>query len=260
MQNENKKFNSIEKAIQILLKFQEGRGDFGVRELSQELNFSPATVQRILQTLKSYHFVDQDDLSRQYFLGNVFYGFLQTLNDSNRVTRTARRFMEEVAEKTQETVHLNIIEGGHRVCIYTIESTRLLRAGMPLGHRSPLYAGASAKCLLAFASPAFIENYLEATDIKPFTPNTIVDKKALEQELRLIRKQKYAASMGERTPGLDSVSVPVFNHTGTILASISLAIPEIRFSQQEYLDNCIKVLVKAAEAFSEVMGYKEENR
>jgi len=253
---ENKKYNSIEKAIQILLKFKEGREDLGVRELSQDLNFSPATVQRILQTLKKYNFVNQDAKTRQYFLGNVFYGFLQTLHNSDRVTRTAKRFMEEVALKTQETVHLNIIEANHRVCIYTIESTRLLRAGMPLGHRSPLYAGASAKCLLAFSSEKFIDNYLNEVDFKPFSPVTIVDKDELKKELETIREQKYAASKGERTPGLASLSVPVFNHNGDILAGISLALPEIRFLEKEYMNQCIDALKSAAESFSEVMGYK----
>lgn len=256
MQKENTKYNSIEKAIQILLKFQEGGGIFGVRELSQELNFSPATVQRILQTLKDYNFVDQDTSSRQYFLGNVFYGFLQTLHDSNRITRTARKFMEQVAGKTEETVHLNIIDDSHRICIDTMESTRPLRAGMPLGHRSPLYAGASAKCLLAFSSPDFIANYLKKTEIIAFTSNTLVDKKKLNQTLKNIRKKKFAASMGERTPGLGSVSAPVLDSNGAILASISLAIPEIRYSQKQYLEKCVTILTTAAVSLSKTMGYK----
>lgn len=254
-QDKEKKYNSIEKAIRILLEFKEEKPDWGVRELSQELGFSPATVQRILQTLKASDFVDQDPQSRQYFLGNVFYRFIQTLNSSTRVNRVARRYMTMVATRTRETIHLNIIDDGHRICINTMESTRNLRAGMPMGHRSPLYAGASAKCLLAFSAPGFIKTYLEEISIKAITDNTISNLDALEKELKTIRKQGYAVSLGERTQGLGSISAPVLDHTGTIQASLSLAVPEIRFSDPDHQKCCIDILVEAAGSFSGALGF-----
>lgn len=254
MQQNQKKFNAIEKAIQILLQFQGDKLNWGVRELSQHLKFSPATVQRILQTLKSYHFVDQDPETRQYFLGNVFYKFLQTLHNSNRISGIARKFMKQLLTETRETVHLNIIEAGHRICIDTMESPRNLRAGMPVGHTSPLYAGASAKCLLAFSSSEFIEDYIKNNTIEPFTDTTLKSMEMLKKELEVIRKNGYAKSLGERTAGLCSISAPVHDHRGDILASLSLAIPEIRFSRKEYLNTCIQLLVNAAFSFSEAMG------
>jgi IclR family KDG regulon transcriptional repressor len=255
--NENKKnnLNSIEKAIKVLLKFQKSGATHGIRELSGELGFSPATVQRILQTLKKHDFVRQDEASRQYYIGNIFYSFIQALHRSNNLTSIARRFIDDLSIKTRETSHINIIEQGYRLCIDTIESPQTLKAGMPMGNRSPLYAGASAKCLLAFSSSDFIKEYLGTTQLKPVTDNTISDAKNLEKELEKIKSEGFAASLGERTPGLGSLSAPVFDNRGVVLASLSLAIPEIRFSQNEYLDECIKILTNVATSFSESMGY-----
>ncbi len=250
-----KPLNSIEKAIEILFKFQEDQRSRGIRELSQELGFSPATVQRILKTLKKYDFVRQNAVTRQYYIGNVFYRFIQTLHKSNDLTSIARKFMEEVASKTRETVHFNIIEADHRLCIDTIESPRSLKAGMPIGHRSPLYAGASAKCLLAFTSASFIESYLEKTQLEPITGNTIADAGMLRKELEKIQKQGYALSLGERTPGLGSVSAPVLGPDGAVQASLSLAVPEMRFSNEAYLEQCIRVLIATAASFSKTVGY-----
>ncbi len=255
--NENKKnnLNSIEKAIHVLLKFQKSGATHGIRELSSELGFSPATVQRILKTLKNHDFVRQDESTRQYYIGNIFYSFIQALQRSNNLTSIARRFIEDLAIKTRETSHINIIEEGYRLCIDTIESPQTLKAGMPMGNRSPLYAGASAKCLLAFLSPDYVKNYIETTLLKPLTDNTISDIKDLEEELNKIKTLGFAKSLGERTPGLGSLSAPVFDNTGVVVASLSLAIPEIRFSQNEYLDECINILVNVAKSFSESMGY-----
>lgn len=257
MTGKTKKLNSIEKALEILLKFQENKPSWGIRELSGELDFSPATVQRILQVLKSYAFVRQDPDTRQYYIGNIFHRFLENLNSANNLTRVGRKFMEEVAAATRETVHLNIIQGSLRVCIDTIESPNVLKAGMPIGNQSPLYAGASAKCLLAFSTDNFQDNYFKTTAISALTENTIVQAERLFEELYRIKKKGYAISLGERTPGLGSLSTPVFNFKGEILASLSLAIPEIRLRDKEHLDFCINRLTSAAKAFSEAMGLEE---
>lgn len=254
MPKDIKKANAIEKALEIMLKFQDIKPSWGIRELSTSLGFSPATVQRILQVLKSYEFVRQDPLTRQYFVGNVFYRFLENLNSTNNLSRIGRRFMEEMASTTLETVHLNIIEGNMRICIDSIESRNVLKAGMPIGNQSPLYAGASAKCLLAFSEEEFRTGYLKTTKLEPVTDNTIIEQDKLIKELKKIKKQGYALSLGERTPGLGSLSAPVFNYKGQILASLSLAIPEIRFKQEDHLSNCINVLTDAAKSFSKAMG------
>jgi DNA-binding IclR family transcriptional regulator len=249
-----RKANSIEKALEIMLKFQDIKPSWGIRELSTSLGFSPATVQRILQVLKSYEFVRQDPLTRQYFVGNIFYRFLENLNRSNNLSRIGRKFMEDVAVTTLETVHLNIIQGKTRICVDNIESPKELKAGMPIGNQSPLYAGASAKCLLAFCEEAFKTDYLKTTSLEPITDNTIIQPDKLNRELKKIKKQGYALSLGERTPGLGSLSAPVFNYKGRILASLSLAIPEIRFIQEDHLSNCIHILTGAAKSFSKAMG------
>ncbi|MCD4744002.1 MAG: IclR family transcriptional regulator [Desulfobacteraceae bacterium] len=253
--NKHNNLNSIEKAIKVLLKFQKSGATHGIRELSNELGFSPATVQRILKTLKQHDFVRQDSDTRQYYIGNIFYSFIQALNRSNNLTSIARKYIEELAIKTRETAHINIIEEEHRLCIDTIESSQTLKAGMPMGHRSPLYAGASAKCLLAFSSPDYIKDYIEERVLEPVTDNTISTVKDLEEELDKIKINGFAKSLGERTPGLGSLSTPIFDNKGIVLASLSLAIPEIRFSENEYLDECINILTNVAKAFSESMGY-----
>jgi DNA-binding IclR family transcriptional regulator len=254
MAKNSEKLNSIEKALEIMLKFQEIKPSWGIRELSAALNFSPATVQRILQILKSYEFVRQDPKTRQYFIGNIFYKFMDNLNSANNLARIGRRFMEQVADATLETVHLNIIEKNVRICIDTIESSKVLKAGMPIGNTSPLYAGASAKCLLAFSSEEFKKNYFNATSFEPITDHTITHPERLVEELAKTKEQGYAESLGERTPGLVSLSAPVFGYKGQILASLSLAIPEIRFVQKDHLSHCRETLISAAQSFSKIMG------
>jgi DNA-binding IclR family transcriptional regulator len=248
-------YNSLEKALRILLAFSADQPTWGVRELGNHLGFSPATVLRILQTLKSHAFVDQDPETKQYRLGNVYFRFMDILQSTHTVNRSALPYMKQLMSRTHETVHLNVIDGKERICIDSIESPQLLKGFMPIGSRSPLYAGASSKCLLAFAAEDFIEHYITEMPLVPVTKNTIAITEDLRLELKKIKEQGYATSLGERTPGLGSISAPILDHRGYALASMSLAIPEIRFKDKHHLRFCIKELRAVTADFSKNMGY-----
>lgn len=252
--------NSVEKALWILQAFQIQRPSWGVRELSAHIGFSPATVQRILKTLKAYAFVDQDPETRQYRLGNIYFNFLHTLQSTYPITQAALPFMKRLLSQTQETVHLNVIDGMDRICIDTIESPQNLKASMPIGSRSPLYAGASSKCLLAFSTPDFIENYLEKVKFYQITENTITRIRQFRTELTSIYRKGYATSLGERNPGLGSLSAPVLNHRGVLLASLSLAIPEIRYKDDTHRNLCLKGLLDTAQDLSNMMGHPDSQK
>ncbi|WDP87759.1 MAG: IclR family transcriptional regulator [Desulfobacter sp.] len=246
-----KKFNAIEKALEILLKFEGNKPCWGTRELSKESGFSPATVQRILKVLKSYEFIRQDPKTRQYRIGNIFYPFVETLNASNNLAFTGHGFMETMTRQTGETAHLTVIEKNLGVCIDAIESHK-----MPMDNHSPLYAGASGKCLLAFSPKPFQEAYFKTVQMTRLTPNTILDHGRLIKEIEQIKSRGYALSLGERTLGLGALSAPVFGYKGDLLASLSLAIPEPRFRCKSHLAACIKCLIQEARAFSKAMGEK----
>jgi len=251
--------NSIEKALRILQSFQEGPSSWGVRELSTHLGYSPATVQRILQTLKSHAFVDQDTQTRQYRLGNIYFKFIESLQRTYPVTQVAHSFMKTLRSRTQETVHLNVIEGNERLCIDNLESFQPLKGFMPIGSRSPLYAGASSKCLLAFSDEAFIEAYLQQVKPTAITKNTLTDLKKIRTEIERIKKQGYADSLGERNPGLGSLSAPVHEYRGMLLASLSLSIPEIRYQDQKRRKNYVRELLHTAKELSKAMGFRDSD-
>lgn len=255
MKQVSSRLNSVEKALKILLSFCAEQSSWGVREMSSHLQLSPATVQRLLQTLKHYGFVDQDPDTRQYRLGTVYFRFLDTLQSTYPIVSAALPFMKRLLARTQETVHLNVVDGTERVCLEHMESPQQLKAGMPVGNRSPLYAGASSKCLLAYSPAEFIETYLRQCTPRALTENTIISKNKLAAEISRTKKRGYAVSLGERTPGLGSLSAPILNHNGTILAALSLALPELRFRNNAHRALCLKELCAAAVELSRGMGH-----
>ncbi|MBW1974399.1 MAG: IclR family transcriptional regulator [Deltaproteobacteria bacterium] len=248
----------LDKALIVLKSFSEENPEWGVRKLAADLGMSPPTVQRILKTLKKHGFLEQNEQSKRYRLGTIYFRFVEILQSRYPLVQVALPFMRRLCSKTGETTHLNVIDGFERLCVSSIESAQSLKAGMPIGNRSPLYAGASSKCLLAFSDAEFISEYLDRTSLVPLTENTNTDRDKLMQEIDIIRKQGFALSHGERTPGLGSLSVPIFGHGGSLLGALSLAIPELRFLDDEHRRFCLSSLTKTGEAISRAMGYGGE--
>jgi DNA-binding IclR family transcriptional regulator len=163
--------------------------------------------------------------------------------------------MEKLSYKTNETVNLYIIRDKYRFCIDSVQSTQDLKAAKDIGSSSPLYAGASSKCLLSFSSRNFIVNYLREEKLTPFTKNTITNKVKLYKELENIKQRGHAESIEERTPGLASFSAPIFDYTGWLSAAISIDIPEIRFRNKNHRKVCLQELLLATNYISKSMGY-----
>jgi DNA-binding IclR family transcriptional regulator len=168
--------------------------------------------------------------------------------------------MKELLSRTQETVHLNVIDGLERLCVDSIESPQKVKATVPIGERNPLHAGASAKCLLAFSSQDFIDRYLDEAPLVPITERTTVDPDVLRREFRYYQKQGYASSLGERTPGLAVISAPVLDHSGMLVAAISLALPEPRCHDKEHWEYCREALLEITASLSRTIGYSAPDR
>ena len=90
--------------------------------------------------------------------------------------------------------------------------------------------------------------------LEPLTAHTIVDIHKFKAELAAIRKQGYAISSGERNPGIGSISAPVFSHRGTLAASLSIALPDIRYKDIKHRKFCLRELLLAASGISRIMG------
>ena len=247
---------SVEKALDVILLFDEERRLLGVNEIARLLDMPPSSVQRLVNVLKKKGFLVQDLSTRKYKLGTIFLKLAGIVRESLDLAKMAYPIMQDLSRETGETVHLNVIDSWERVCIESIESTQPLMARMPVGHRSPLYAGASSKCLLAFSSDAFIQEYLKRFELRGITENTITDKALFLKELKRIRAKGYAESFSERVRGLGALSAPVFGYDGSLVASLSLAIPGVRFREEERKKLYIDKLLDAAAKISSLLGYQ----
>lgn len=152
-----------------------------------------------------------------------------------------------------DTIALAIRVGDYRVHVYQLEGLHPLRRGAHSGERSPLYAGASNKLLLAAMEDSEVLDYLARTELVPFTSKTIVDKERLWAEVRGIRERGYAESREEKYIGGVSLAAPIRDATGTVIAALYASIPEQRYDD-EYRSRCKEALLGGAAYVSRELG------
>ncbi|OOC62666.1 IclR family transcriptional regulator [Paenibacillus ihbetae] len=251
----------ISKAIQILdLLLPHGtEKDMGVTEISKALGMPVQSVHRILSSLSEHGFVTQDPKTKRYKLGLSImkYGFLMW--DSIMLRTVARPYMEELSRLTKETVYLSVRENAEGIYIDSVDSPQILKISEPIGLRLPLFIGASNRVILAFLSPSIQKslmdsfNWDEIPALKPLT------REYIEQELMNIRQKGYAVTADEATEGTTGIGAPIFSYENTVIGSLNVAGPSIRFGEQN-MEKYSNLAKKYADLISNELGYRGRSR
>ena len=131
--------------------------------------------------------------------------------------------MKEMAHKTGLTCNLGVLEGNVGVYLEKVDAPSLIRLNSWKGKRIPLHCTALGKVFLAHKRRSEIEELLTLESLEKFTEYTITEKEKLFQELDAVKKQGYAIDNQEHELDITCVAAPIFNHTKTLVATISLS-------------------------------------
>jgi DNA-binding IclR family transcriptional regulator len=169
------------------------------------------------------------------------------------LVRTARPLMEDLADRTRETVNLGVLSGEDVIYVDQATGARSIVSVSWVGRRTPLHCTAAGKVLLAFASPSERERLL-SKPLTAETPRTIVDLPALLAQLEGVRTRGYAQTQEELEEGLNAVAAPVRQADGHTVAALSVSGPAFRVRAID-LPRLGRLTVDSAIATSRRLGF-----
>lgn len=141
------------------------------------------------------------------------------MGGADPLLEAAAAVLPRLRDITGESVQLYRRDGSQRVCVATAEPASGLRDTVPVGSRLPMTAGSGAKVLAAWAEPAIQRAVLgDAT----FTERVLLD----------VRRRGWAQSVAERESGVASVSAPVRDGSGQVVAAVSVSGPVDRIGRR----------------------------
>lgn len=243
---------SIERALTILETLSRHGGGLGVTELGQRLGLHKSTVHRLLGTLQSFGYVEQEPDTERYRPGiKVVELGLQVLEKLD-FRKEALPFLKELVDVSRETVQLGVLDDGEVVVLERDNYPELIT--LNLGLRMPVHCSAAGKVLLAYLDTDRVVELLREKGMPAFTPNTITELDYMLSHLEKVRAQGYAIGAEEHMEGVRAVAAPVFNHNGQVLAAVSITGPTARLSL-ERISRLITVLREACAGISARLGY-----
>lgn len=227
----------------------------GVTEIATHTGMSKATAFRFLTTLETLGYVRQDGKNAQYSLTLKLFEVGSLVRARRTKLDDIKPMLSQLAADTRETVHLATIESGHLVYLDKIESTHTLKVSMisEIGYTAPLYCTGVGKVLLAFTPDQDTGRLIGAMELRRYTPNTITDPDQLRNELQRIQDAGYAVDNEEHELGVRCIAAPIRNGEGTVVAALSVSVPSVRLTNENFEQYRSRVL-ETARAVSEIAG------
>ncbi len=244
---------SLVRALRVLEAVAE-MDSVSVGQLAAKTGYPKSTVHRILGTLCSQGYVQQEPMSGGYSTTVRLFELGAKAVARMDVVSASRPFLERLAAETSETVHLAVLDGGSVVYLDKIDSPHLLRMYSHVGRRAPAYCTGLGKALLSWLTEGQLHRLYHGKRLRRFTPGTITQLAALETELAAIRQRGFAVDNEEHEPGVVCFAAPVRERTGRVLAAISISIPKLRLAAADR-HRCAQLVLLAARSAGERLGW-----
>lgn len=249
---------SLAKGMHVLQILAESKHPLALAELSRRAGANDATVTRICHTLSELGYVQRDRQRRFRLTPKVLalgYASMSTVG----WREVARHYLEDLAQRTGETVNLSILHDRELMYVVRINNTgRILPFDLQLGSRLPLHCTSMGKSLLAFAPPDELEQILADYELTPLTHHTITSEKQLREELMTVRNKGYSINDEELSYGLRSVAAPVKDLTGRAVAALNIAVPTKRVTREDLEQRLAPLAVETAREIQKALGSMED--
>jgi IclR family transcriptional regulator, acetate operon repressor len=256
---------SAERALRALELIAAAPGPLPAKALAQQLGTSLGTSYRVLHTLEHEGYAVR--------LGHGCYGLGPKLSElclrfQERLdpAEVARPMVAALADSVEEDGYLAVVRGGEVAVTEVVRASRRLHLDEPgVGFARVAHATAIGKVLLAACPSDTADDYLGARHLVPCTPYTLVDRRAIKQDLAETRKRGYAVQLEELAVGCCCVAAPVLDADGATVASIGLSVPVKRFraERRELIRRCRETAARASRALGSTgrtAGAQEELR
>src|SRR5581483_2259969 len=187
---------SVSHSLDVLEQFCGEADELGVTELSKRLKLHKNNVFRLLATLESRGYIEQNRATENYRLGIRCLQLGQSYLQHMGLLHQARPIMSDLVRQVRETTYVAVLRRNSVVPVDVVEADRPVRIVSPLGEALPLHCTAAGKAILAFEPEDALRTLLP-DGLHKFTEKTLTERPGLMQQLKTIANAGYAIDSGE---------------------------------------------------------------
>lgn len=251
-QHERNFLKTLARGLRVFVAFSPEQPEVSLKDISEVLGVDPSTASRFVYTLESLGFLERDAETKMYRVSPKTYTLTVSLSGPRNLRKVSLPFMEDLREKTGETVVLGIRDATEMVIIEVIETKHHLAPRGWIGGRVPVYCSAMGKAVLANLPQSAVVHLLDSMTLQAHSPNTITNRMEFLADLEKTKSRGWSLNREEFTQGIVSVGAPIFSVDDQIAGAICVDIPTIRIENEDHLNRIAEKVVHSAHSISNI--------
>jgi DNA-binding IclR family transcriptional regulator len=253
---ERGRIQSLERAFAILEHISRHRDGIALADLCKSVGLHSSTTFHLVKTMVQLGYATQHAESKRYKIGRKAFSLAAAALDERELVTRATPVLELLSSHSGESSHFAIRAANEVIVVAKTEGAGMFQLVDRAGVVRPANATALGKVLLAALTPAELDRYFATTELRRFTPKTIVDRERLVAELDQVRHNAMAFDDGEFDSEVRCVAVPVYDFLGRVAGAIGISGPMWRLSLQSLQEKARHVRQSASQLSAE-LGYRE---
>jgi DNA-binding IclR family transcriptional regulator len=212
---------ALDKGLDVFEALAASNTPLSLTELAGIVGQTPSAAFRILNRLEGRSYVIRDPVSGRYSLSLKLFELAHTHSPVEHIITISGKPMRELTESVRESAHLSVLNHGRLVVLLDMGSPLQVRFAHEIGAQFPPVLTNSGRLLLAYLLPEDLENHLlKDPDYAQLSPT---GREAFHEELKKIRRNRYAVSSSKERAGMKDLAVLVGNPAIGATAALAIA-------------------------------------
>ncbi len=225
---------SVEKVFDIIEVMAKNGAPMRLQDIAEQSNIPASTALRLLNTLATYGYANQNSETLRYSLSLKFALIGSVVATQNNMRNIIRPYLFELSKLSGESCCLAIEEQMEVVYIDNVDGPdSMLTITQRIGKRAPMHCTGVGKALLSHYSEQKLADYVKKKGLLPLTEHTITNIDSLKEELDALRQNRYCLDNQECELGARCIAAPLRDYSGKAIAAISISGPIVRMSPQK---------------------------
>jgi IclR family pca regulon transcriptional regulator len=242
---------SFARGLEVLRSFGAGAPAQTLSEAAERAGLTRAGARRILLTLQTLGYVEQD--GRQFRLTPKVMELGFAYLSAQPWWHLAQPLMEELTQQLKQSTSAAVLDGDDIVYVLRVPMEKIMSINLGVGSRLPAHCTSMGRVLLAGLPEEQRATRVGAMKLEALTPKTITDPDKLLRTLSQVRRQGFALVNEELQLGLMSLAVPIKDRSGRVMAAINVSSPAQRQSAAEMQKSCLPALQSVAERIAAML-------
>jgi DNA-binding IclR family transcriptional regulator len=241
---------ALSRGLMVLGLFDEDHPEWDLEGVVGETGIPRLSAQRTVRTMEEAGYLVFNAATNRYRLGPALVVTMYVSESYSDLARVARPYLEDLVDKTKESVILAVEVDGFPVGADMITGPRPTRRRLAPGRIIDYTASSNGKVFAAFKPEAERIRIINNMPTHS-TPASIKNPEELGRELNQVRIDGVAYDIEERYVGTCGVAAPVYDQVGDLVASIAVVVPAGRFTPEarQFHTETVKASAASLSAF-----------